>query len=589
MKSNIRKLLFLLTNTQKKNLLILAGLLLIGVLFEMAGLGIMIPALALMLKDDIGAEYPSVKPLLYKLGDPTHAQLVAIGMSLLIFVYVVKSIYLFFLYKKQFRFTTQLCADLARNLFEGYLKQPYAFHLQRNSAILMRNIQLEVNTFNATCQSFMIVTTEIIIVLGSFFILVLVEPVGAIVVSVFLTASAFGFHYITRKKLFEWGRQRQVNEGAINQHLMQGLGGVKEVKLMGRDNYFTGLFNIYNQRKARTLSNILTVQQIPRLYLELLAMVGLAGLIIMMIIQGKSLNTLLPVLGIFIGAAFRMIPSVSRVMSGVQVIKVGQSSLDLFYSEFKMLRETEQKRIESGLNSKLCFEQGITLSNLNFAYPVSYRNALENVSIKINKGELVGFIGPSGSGKSTIIDVILGLLTPNSGKVILDGIDIQKGIRSWQDKIGYVPQSVYLTDDSLRRNVAFGIANDIMDESAVIRAIRAAQLEDFVALQPNGLDTNVGERGVRLSGGQRQRIGIARALYHDPEVLVLDEATSALDIETETGVMEAVMALQGSKTIIIVAHRISTVENCDKLFVLDNGRITLEGKPSEILSRKTIH
>ncbi len=579
--SFFNKLTYLLTPSQKKNLVFLGILLLIGMLFEMAGLGILIPALGLMFTPDIGKSYPALKPYLEALGNPSQLQLVIGGMLFLVFVYLAKAAYLAFLSWRQNRFSAEFSAELARNLFNGYLRQPYAFHLERNSAQLLRNIQTEVNLFNTVTQAAIALTTEASLITAVAFMLIFVEPVGASVVIAFLVISALIFHRITRKYLLNWGKRRQVTDGLMNQHLLQGLNGVKDVKLFGREENFVSEYNSHNVSRTRILAKQNTLQQLPRLYLELLAVIGLAALVSIMIIQKKPLDSLLPTLGIFIASAFRMIPSFNRIMGSIQQIRYAQPVVDLLYIEFSLIRKTVPAVPKAA--EKVEVKQNILIKDISFRYKSASSNALSGVTISIAKGESIGFIGPSGSGKSSLVDVILGLLTPDSGQILVDGKNIDDNMRGWQNEIGYVPQSIYLTDDTLRHNIALGISDPDINEEAVTRAIEAAQLEAFVATLPEGLNTFVGERGVRLSGGQRQRIGIARALYHDPSVLVLDEATSALDNETENGVMDAVNALHGDKTLIIVAHRLSTVETCDRLYRLDKGVIVDEGTPSDIL------
>jgi ABC-type multidrug transport system fused ATPase/permease subunit len=320
------------------------------------------------------------------------------------------------------------------------------------------------------------------------------------------------------------------------------------------------------------------VAQLPRLWLELLGVAGLATLVLTMMAQGRDLATIVPTLGLFAVAAFRLMPSINRVLIAAQALRYCRPAIDTLHEELKLA--APDPRLPGGAAS--IFRQDICLSAVSFSYAPNMAPAIDSLSICIEKGESVGFIGPSGSGKSTLVDIIMGLLTPTSGFVAVDGRDVQQNLRAWQDQIGYVPQSIYLTDDTLRRNIAFGLANDQIDDAAVARAVKAAQLEEFIGSLPNGIATRVGERGVRLSGGQRQRIGIARALYHDPGVLVLDEATSALDTATEKDVMSAVTALQGTKTILIVAHRTSTVERCDRLYRLVQGRVVETGAPRSV-------
>ena len=326
----------------------------------------------------------------------------------------------------------------------------------------------------------------------------------------------------------------------------------------------------------------LTLQPLPRLWLEMLAVTGLATLVLTLLVLGHELGAVLPTLGLFAAAAFRLMPSVNRVLTSFQSLRYGLPVINTLHREF----ELEPSAINEAGTTPTPFGETIEFDRVSYTYATAHTSALEDLSVVIRRGESVGVIGTSGAGKSTFVDVLLGLLTPDSGAVLVDGVDIQHSLRSWRDQIGYVPQSIFLTDDSLRNNVAFGLPAAQVDETAVWRAIRAAQLEEFVNSLPEGLDTVVGERGVRLSGGQRQRIGIARALYHDPSVLVLDEATSSLDTATEREVMQAVSALHGAKTILIVAHRLSTVEHCDRLYRIERGRVVETGTPQTILASR---
>jgi ABC-type multidrug transport system fused ATPase/permease subunit len=306
------------------------------------------------------------------------------------------------------------------------------------------------------------------------------------------------------------------------------------------------------------------------LYLELLAVVALAIILITKAKNDSSISQIIPTIGIFVAAAFRLIPSAFRILSSIQNIKYTEPVLNLLAEEMELIKDYNSQERS---NQKLTFKNKLVLSNVSYSYPNTNVFALNNISLEIKKGQSVGFIGMSGAGKSTLIDVILGMLPPSCGSIYVDDCDVQIDLQKWQNQIGYVPQTIYLTDNSLRENIAFGIPIDTIDEVALIKAVKLAQLEQLIAELPNGLNTNVGERGIRLSGGQKQRIGIARALYNDPEVLVLDEATSALDVQTEEQVMKSIEDLQGTKTVLIIAHRLSTISKCDKLFKIHNGML----------------
>lgn len=583
--STTRKIWGLLTSTERRSAVLLMGLMFIGMVLETLGVGLVIPAIALLTHSDYTSKYPALLSALEVLGNPSREMIVIGSMLGLVGVYLVKNVFLAFLAWRQTRFAFGVQAQLSQRLFTVYLRQPYTFHLQRNSAQLIRNVINEVSLCtNNGIRPGMMLFTESLVLLGLCSLLLVVEPLGALIVVSVLGTAAWGFHHFTRSRIARWGEARQHHEGLRIQHLQQGLGGAKDVKLLGRETDFLDQYRLHNVQSALVGQLQSTLQQLPRLWLELLAVGGLAILVISMLVQDRALEAILPTLGLFAAAAFRIMPSVSRVLSAMQSLRYGLSGIDTLHTELQLATP----KLAGTHSPVTLFRASLELSQVTYAYPGAAGPALKDISLAIQRGESVGFIGASGAGKSTLVDILLGLLTPDTGEVRVDGKDIQANLRNWQDQIGYVPQSIYLTDDTLRRNVAFGLPNEQIDDEAVRRAIRAAQLEEFVHSLPQGLDTLVGERGIRLSGGQRQRIGIARALYHDPVVLVLDEATSALDTAAERGVMHAVTALQGSKTIIIVAHRLSTVEKCNRLYRLKQGKLVEDGSPGSVLSLKDI-
>ncbi|MBA2686662.1 MAG: ABC transporter ATP-binding protein [Gemmatimonadaceae bacterium] len=551
----------------------------IGMILEMAGVGLVIPLLVLLSRGDIATQYPFTAPFLRALGNPDPERLIVYGMAILVAVTGIKVVFLAFLAWVQARFVFGLQADLSQRLFAGYLRQPYTFHLQRNTAQLIRNTMSQASGATAVFSSSLVLTTEVLVLFGITILLMIFEPLGSILVVTTLGAAGSAFSRYTKRHLLRWGDAAQLHEGMRIQHLQQGLGGAKDVKLLGREDDFLAQYRFHNDGSARIGWIHATLSALPRLWLELLAAIGLATLVLVMVWQRKPASAFLPVLGLFTAAAFRLMPSVNRVLTSSQQIRFWSPVVDSLASEFQLLSGAVPPRS----SPPLPFKHQLSLEGIGFTYPGSEGEVLSDVSIAIESGTSVGFIGGSGAGKSTLVDIILGLLPPQHGAVRVDGVDIASNLRGWQDQIGYVPQSIYLTDDTLRRNVAFGLPEGQIDDEAVHRALGAAQLTEFIADLPEGVETRVGERGIRLSGGQQQRIGIARALYHDPPVLVLDEATSSLDGATERGVIAAVRALEGSKTILIVAHRISTVEHCSHLFRLEHGRIVEKGETSRVL------
>ncbi len=561
--------------------MMLLVLMFIGMGLEIMGIGLVIPAIALMSKQDLVLSYPMLRPFFNALGNPSQTQLIIGAMISLVVINLIKSLFIAFLIWRQTRFSMGVQIQLSQRLFTIYLRQPYIFHLQRNSAQLIRNSVTEVFQFSGAISNAISLITDGLVTLGIVCMLMVFEPLGTIMVMLILGVATWIFYRITRSKIIRWGEIRQVYEGFRIQNLQEGLGGVKDVKVLGRESDFLNQYNLHNIKTAKAGQLYQTILALPRLWLEFIAIIALATLVITMIIQGQNISGIIPILGLFTAAAFRLLPSINKMLTSVQSLRYALPVINVLYDEFKLDMTDPNAKTD---NCVKVFREEIKLMNISYTYPNTPAPTLNNLSLTIRNGESVGFIGSSGSGKSTMVDVILGLLTPNAGQVIVDNKDIQLNLRSWQDQVGYVPQFIYLTDDTLRRNVAFGLSNEQIDEKAVNKAIVAAQLEPFIKSLPLGLETLVGERGVRLSGGQRQRIGIARALYHDPAVLVLDEATSSLDISTERGVMKTVTNLQGSKTILIVAHRFSTIEHCDRIYQLEEGKIIGEGLPKEMLS-----
>ena len=567
----------ILTKVERRRMVFILLLMLVGSVLETFSLGLVVPAVGLLVKPNYVQNFPAIDNFL---GHPSEVQFAVIAMASLVVIYLLKSAFLVWSAWVQGGFSLAITARIGRELFENYLRQPYPFHLQRNSSVLIRNSQSSTALMGGVFDPILSIMTDSLVTLGLFSLLIKLEPIGSLTTLAVFGFSAWLFRRFTNVRIKRWGEAQNNYRGAIIQHLQQGLGGVKDVKILGREDYFISEYSDQLTGSAAVTRRYAVSQMLPRTGLEILTIAGLAVLVSTMVVSGEDLNNVLPVLGLFGAAAFRLVPAVSRMVTMVQTIAINRPIVNELFNDLSLRSPNSPKR-----QNHDGFAQELEVNDLSFKYETAPTNALSNVSLRVKRGEAVGLVGPSGSGKSTLVDVLLGLMAPASGAVLVDGVNVQDRIRWWQDQIGYVPQSIFLTDDTLRRNVAFGLPKSEIDDAAVDAAIRAAQLEEFVNSLPLGLETVVGERGVRLSGGQRQRIGIARALYHNPDVLVLDEATSSLDTETEHGVMQAVQALQGEKTVIIVAHRLSTVEYCDRLYRLESSRIVYEGTFSEVISR----
>ncbi|MFM7828660.1 MAG: ABC transporter ATP-binding protein, partial [Actinomycetota bacterium] len=403
------------------------------------------------------------------------------------------------------------------------------------------------------------------------------EPVAAGSTITILIAGTVLYTKVTKPRMAALGKQRQKIQAPLMRYLLQGFGGVKDIQVLGRTEDFSRQYERQNLVVLGSSLRYSMIRSIAPMWTELLAMLGLPVVVWVMVWQGRAPERIIPLLGLFVVATWRFVPSINNVIGLINSLSYSKPAVDSLYGEFEYIKSQDEI-----VKSQVSFNDRVELRNLTFSYANTPAPSLRDVSVVVRKGETVGFIGPSGAGKSTLVDVILGLLPPSSGELLVDGVNMHEHNLEWQSTIGYVAQAIYLTDDTIRRNVAFGIAEKDVDEAALERALKSAQLWEFVESLPQKANTIVGERGIRVSGGQRQRIGIARALYHEPQVLVLDEATSSLDIETETEVMSAIRALQGFKTILIVAHRLSTVQHCDRVYKIEDATIVGEGKLDQL-------
>ena len=574
-----QKIVKIISPSQRRRSLYLMWLMLIGMILETAGIGVIMPALSLMTENNDIAAMPELKPILSYLNNPQEGELLAIFMVFLIVFFIIKTVFLIYLSFSHNTFVFNLQESISKKLFSVYLHQSYTFHLQRNSSELVRNVIGEVQQLTGVFSAGLTFITELLVLLGITLLLFAIEPIGATIVIVVLSLSGFIFDRYTKKYIKQWGEDRQYHEGLRMKHLHQGLHSVKDIKLLGREGYFLKQYNTHNAGAAIMGRNQSVFQSLPKLWLELLAIIGLSSLVLSMLSQGKQIDVIIPILGVFGVAAFRLMPSINRLISTGQVVRYFMPVVNTIFNELALFDHKNKNDTDDVFFKKnICIDSGV------FQYQDTDVDVINNVSLCIRKGTTVGFIGGSGSGKSTIIDIILGFLPLMKGCVQVDGVNINVNIKSWQRKIGYIPQDIYLIDDTLKKNIAFGIDDNLIDDSAILNAINLAKLEDFIDNLSDGLETIIGEDGARLSGGQRQRIGIARALYHNPQVLILDEATSALDVNTETEVMQAINKLHGDKTIIIIAHRLSTVSQCDYVYKIEHGRVIKEGHFSEVVN-----
>jgi len=572
MANQFYKVRFILTKKLKKELSVIAILTFIGMMFEMVGVGVFIPVFGILVNPNYVSKYQSFKTIFDFLGKPTHIQLSVYVLLLLVVFYIIKTFFLIFISIRQSKFIAELNVQVLNEMFEGYINQPYLFHIQNNSSKLIRNLQTEIAQFSSLSQAYLSLALEVSVVIGISLLLVLANPIASISIFLFLSISVYLFQKITKKHLQIWGKIRQDKGELVNKHIFQGLGGIKEIILSGKSSYFAKQVYTNSKESSSVTIKYLTLSSVPRFFLEFITVLGLALFCLLILFQGNQIGEYAPVIGVFAAAAFRLMPSIGKIMNSLQVIKYFQPVIDLLYEEFNLIRKKISTNTKEQNN--FVFEEKLELRSVDFKYPNSNKNTLENINIKIKKGETIGIIGKSGGGKSTLINIITGLIQSDSGSILIDGKEVDTKSLNWHSKIGYVPQNIYLLDDTIANNIAFGLEESKINNSAIKEAIISANLEDLIFSMPKGTNSIVGERGVNLSGGQIQRIGIARAMYNNPEILIFDEATSALDSINENAIMNSINKLKRKKTIIIISHRISTLAQCDTIYEMEDGALT---------------
>ncbi len=562
-----------------------AGLLLLilaGAVLEAFCVALIFPVVTVLANPQLALSAPPVAWLHRALGQPEPTAFVIAILAGMLLLYLVKNSYAALLSLLQSRFAFARQQLLSLRLFHHYLNQPYALHVQRNTGDMIRNLTHEADRLIwSVLLPSLILIAEALIAVMLVLLLFYVDIIAASIVSGLFLLLGVAFYRVLRDRIAHWGNQRQHHEGQRIRRIQEGLGGLKEIRVLGTAEHFLQSFLLHSRGRALYSSRHILAQGLPLLFLEVLAMGGLLAIAASTLLQDKPLDFVLPMLGLFVGASFRLIPAANRIIITYQEVRFSGPTIDILFQELGPWSESE---VHTPVPVPLPMRHSLRIDHASYRYPGTTRDVLGDITLDIPFGAMVGFIGASGSGKTTLVDLVLGLLPPQTGRILVDGKDIQDNPAGWQSQIGYIPQAIYLADTTIRNNVAFGHEADDIDDGAVWRALAVARIDDFVHTLPEGLDTPIGENGMRLSGGQRQRIGIARALFRDPPVLILDEATAALDGDTEAEVMEAVTHLHGTKTILIVAHRHSTLRNCDLIVRLENGRIASRGSPAEMLA-----
>lgn len=571
MRRMMKELRYIFDRHQKTGLILLFVEIAIGAILELVGVTAILPFIEVVMDSEAIRNTWYLSWMYNTFHFQTEGSFLIFLSIALIIIYIVKNAYICLMYSLQYRFTFENQRKMAKRMLECYLKQPYTFHLSHNSADLIRNVNSDTNMMFQGILSIVQLLTELLVcvTLGIFlFVRDKTLTIGVLLIlGLFLLLFAKAF----RNYLSYIGSENRKYAAGITKWLIQSFGGIKETKIMDREKFFLDNFD-YNYKKfAACERKYRLLQMLPKPVMETVCVTALLLVVTFKLMQGTQSARFVSTLSVFAVAAFRLLPSINRIATHLSSIVFNTPAIDAVYHDLKQIDEIEKSiRNREEKEEALLIQKEIQIESVSFKYPNTENYVLRDISFRIEKNKSTAFIGPSGAGKTTLADIILGALEPTEGRICVDGVDINGRMAGWHQNLGYIPQMIYLMDDTIRNNIAFGIPENEIDEAKIWKALEQAQLREFVENLEEKLDTEIGEAGVRLSGGQRQRIGIARALYHNPEVLILDEATSALDNETESAVMEAIDHLSGNKTLIIIAHRLTTIRNCDVVYEIKN-------------------
>lgn len=561
----------------------LLALMLLGAIFEALGIAAIFPFIAIATDQQSVFRYGALYQVYRLTGlDSTRAFLIWVGAGLIV-VYLLKAAYLIYVSYLQHSFFVRRRIAISRQLLAGYLTRPYTFHLQRNSADMQRVLNSDVqHLFNGVVPPVFRLLVECMVVVAIATVLLVIEPIPAILAIGMVSIAGILISRASRKQVAASGAEQTARFGEMIRWVNQALGGVKETKVLGREHFFVDGYAHASVDFARAARTYGMASELPRLTIETLTVVAVLGSVVVMLVSVTDLQRAIPTIGLFAMAAVRLMPSLNRIAAGAAALRFFHASIEAVDRDLREIKTSGgEPRSESASTddpfppraARNGLRDSIEVRGVSYRYPGAAKETLKDVSFVIPKGHAVAFAGPSGAGKTTLVDLILGVLTPDTGEVLVDGRNIRHDPRAWQSIVGYIPQTSYVLDDTIRRNVAFGVPEARIDDRRVERALEIAQLSTLVDGLPEKQHTYVGEHGVRLSGGQRQRLGVARAVYSAPEVLVLDEATSAVDRQTEHEMLEAIASLGSELTTIAVSHRVYTLKACDTIFLLRDGQL----------------
>ena len=597
--TTLGKLWSLFPRLHKKRFFLVAGVLFASALANVGGIASIMPFMRVLADPQVVKEHETFVQVWELFGRPelsTFLLLTGIGvLAMFVFanLFMTASIYV------QHMFVQSVATWFTSRLMRGYLEQPYEFYLNHNGAELSKNVFTEVQqVVNGVMRPAIEVAAKGTMAVVILAFLIAVDPPVAFIAIAVLGGGYTLIFRVVKKRLTRLGKKRVEANRHRFRIAAEAFGGIKQVKLAGREGDYMARFHpqVRTFEKAKAKTQI--IGKVPKFLLEILALGGILAIALVLFAAEGTVAGVLPVLSLYAVAGYRLMPALQQMFQGISKMRSAGPSVDILYEDMKSLEIEEEKKSRSAQSGEkrqeaapeITFHEAIQLRNIHFHYPNTDDRVIEGLDLDIEKNTTVGFVGPTGCGKTTLIDIILGLLSPQQGRYFVDDTLLKNGgIRVWQKQLGYVPQDIYLADDTVTRNVALGVPEAELDKEAVRRACRIANVDDFIQSElEKGYETVVGERGIRLSGGQRQRIGIARALYHDPQVLILDEATSALDGRTEGAIMDAIHTLAHKKTIVMIAHRLTTLRDCDVIYVMEGGRFLDSGTYEELKERNEV-
>ena len=559
-------------------MLFMVLMMIFGAVLEACSVSMVIPVVGVVIDENSIQKYEIVRNIYNALHMQSITQFALLMMTALILIFIIKNIYLYWQLKLMYRFVYTNQFRTSERMMKNYLRKGYEFYLNADTAVIQRNITSDVNNMYALILSLLQLISEVIVFVVLLGVMVASDWKMTVIIALPLLATLFIIKKVVKPIMNKAGKENQDFYSGLFKWISQTVQGIKEVKIAGKEQYFTEEYIKCGRGYVNAVQKYTLYNSIPRLLIETVCIASLVGYMMILVSQGESVKEVTAVLSAFVVAAVRMMPCANRINN--------QLTSMAFYQPFFMgVSDNLQDEI-SGENTDMSFaevakeklpvKKSIELRDITYHYPNAEPLIFDHANMEIPVGAAVGIVGASGAGKTTVVDILLGLLDIQTGGVYADGVSIKENYRSWLKNVGYIPQMIFMLDDTIRKNVAFGIVGEEIDEERLWEVLKEAQLDEFVKSLPEGADTSIGERGIRISGGQRQRIGIARALYYDPEVLILDEATSALDNDTEAAIMDSINSLHGRKTLIIIAHRLQTIEKCDMIYRVENGKAVLE-------------